>query len=523
MVTLDRPHGIGAGLVLAALGAAFVALVAAVSTLLPGVAFWDTGELQAVGPLLGTAHPTGFPTWVVLGWIASVVLQPFGEPAFRMNLLNAICLAVAAGLCAVLVHRLTRRAWLAFATGVVLGLTPIAWSIGTHADAHGLHLVLSALILVLLVDWERLERADGGRRPGADRRLVASAVVFGLALGNHSLVILAAPGIALFVFAVAPGILRRRRLVAACLIAIVGTVAAVYLELPLRAGPFRAPLVYGHPETFVGFWYVALGLQFAGSLIAPFSDLGPKAATLARFAWDQLGLLVLLIPFGLVATALRRPRYALLTAPTLAITCWFAASYDNADIGRYYLVPALIALTWVAILVDAVVDGVERAVVPARLDRHGERSPAPIVGVLAAALLLAPTLVALPARWSVVDESGDRSARDWLDLILDERVAGPDAVIVSWWSYSTPLWYAQHVEGRRPDIRVVDDRTRLDEDLGEIADVIDANLGRRPVLVIQVDPDVLAELAERYRLSLLPLPGPQPVYRVDAFLASGPR
>jgi hypothetical protein len=95
-------------------------------------------------------------------------------------------------------------------------------------------------------------------------------------------------------------------------------------------------------------------------------------------------------------------------------------------------------------------------------------------------------------------------------------------VIVSWWSYSTPLWYAQHVEGRRPDIRVVDDRTRLDEDLGEIADVIDANLGRRPVIVIQVDPAVLARLSERYRLSLLPLPGPQPAYRVDAFLASGP-
>ena len=47
-------------------------------------------------------------------------------------------------------------------------------------------------------------------------------------------------------------------------------------------------------------------------------------------------------------------------------------------------------------------------------------------------------------------------------------------MIVSWWSYSTPLWYAQHVEGRRPDIDIVDDRTRLDENLGGLADVIDA-------------------------------------------------
>ena len=51
-----------------------------------------------------------------------------------------------------------------------------------------------------------------------------------------------------------------------------------------------------------------------------------------------------------------------------------------------------------------------------------------------------------------------------------------NAVVVSWWSYSTPLWYAQLVEGRRPDIDIIDDRTRLDRNLGDIYDVIDANL-----------------------------------------------
>ena len=36
-------------------------------------------EFQAVGPSSGTAHPTGFPTYTLLGWLASVVLQPFGD------------------------------------------------------------------------------------------------------------------------------------------------------------------------------------------------------------------------------------------------------------------------------------------------------------------------------------------------------------------------------------------------------------------------------------------------------------
>jgi len=516
MVRAEAGRRARGAVALPALGAALVSLGLTVPTLLPGVGFWDTAELQAVGPLLGTGHPTGFPTWVLLGWLASVVLQPFGDPALRMNLLNAICLAVAAASCAILVDRLTRRPWLAFVTGVLLATTPIAWSIGTHADVHGLHLVLSALLLILLVDWERLERAG---RPGADRRLVAAAIVFGLALGNHSLVLLFVPGIALYVFAVAPGILRRRRLVGTCLAALVVTLAIVYLELPLRAGPFRAPLVYGHPETFIGFWYIVLAVQFLGSLIAPFSDLGPKAGTLAAFAADQLGPLVWLVPFGFMAAAVRRPRYALLTATTLVLTCWFAASYDNAQIERYYLVPALIVLTWLALLVDAVAGALRRRLAGAGRRPSGGQVRGLLATGLLAVLLLLPTILALPTRWRAVDRSGVNEARDWLDAVLDERVTPRDAVILSWWSYSTPLWYAQLVEGRRPDIRIVDDQTRLDEGLGDIDHVIDADLGRRPVIVIQFDPAILAGLAGRYRLTALPVPGGQPVYRVDGIYA----
>jgi hypothetical protein len=77
----------------------------------------------------------------------------------------------------------------------------------------------------------------------------------------------------------------------------------------------------------------------------------------------------------------------------------------------------------------------------------------------------------------------------------------PNAVVVSWWSYSTALWYAQHVEGRRPDIRIVDDRTRLDEHLGEVTDVVATALGQgRPAYVIRADGNEIAALAERYEM-----------------------
>jgi hypothetical protein len=492
---------------LAPVAVGVVVFIAARMALLPGLGFWDTAEYQAVGPLLGTVHPTGFPTWVLLAWLASVVLQPFGDPALRMNLFAAICLATAAGITVVLARTLTRSTALAVLAGLGMGLAPAAWAIGTHAETHGLHLALTAILLCLLVGWEdRARDPDPERQARADRWLIAAAFVCALSVGNHSLTLLLAPPIALFVFAVDPRILRRPGLVVRCVAVLAVTVFVLYLELPLRAGPFRAPLVYGRPETLEGFLYVVLAEQFRGSLVDPFGDLGGKAVAVVTRAAVQFGPLTPLIPLGFLATVVRRPRYALLTGSAAVITCFFASSYVNADIGRYYLVPWLVAWTWLAIL-GAVVASVVANLVTGGRDLFAESSGpryrrlASVVAIGFAVILVAPTVVAIPARYRAVDESWDRSAPRWVDRAL--QVMAPDALIVSWWSHSTPLWYAQLVEGRRPDLTIVDDRTIEDEGLGDIYKVIDANLGVRPVYVIRDDVNQADELARRYELEFL--------------------
>jgi hypothetical protein len=502
---------------------AIIAFAAAWLALLPGVAFWDTGELQTVGPLMGTAHPTGFPTYVLLGWFASVILQPFGEPAFRMNILSAICLAVAAGVTVDLVRALTGWLALGVAAGIAMALTPIAWAIATHAEAHSLHLALVTVLLWLLVAWESRARAtgiggDAGGRGGnegrADRFLVAAAIVFGLAVGNHSLTLLLAVPVGLFVLAVDPGIWRRGRLVLACVGALVVTVVVVYLELPLRAGPFRAALVYGTPNTWEGFKYIVLAEQFQGSLSDPFGELPRKFGELVARTVTQFGIFAPVIPFAFLTTAVRRPRYALLTGSAAAITCFFAASYVNADINRYYLVPALMAWTWLAILAAAVVEVLTGVVSegaspdpaarpldaePGATRIHQTRA-APVALLLAVALVV-PTLGAAQSRYAFVDMHRQTDAARWTAHVV--ATLEPNAMIVSWWSYSTPLWYAQRVEGQRPDIAIVDDRTRLDENLGGLTDVIDANLGTRPVYVIRTDRNEVALLANRYVLDYI--------------------
>jgi hypothetical protein len=272
----------------------------------------------------------------------------------------------------------------------------------------------------------------------------------------------------------------------------------------LAPGPFRAALVYGTPNTWDGFRYIVLAEQFRGSLVDPFGDLPRKFGELVGRTNAQLGILSLLIPVAFVVTAVRRPRYALLTGSALAITCFFAASYDNADIDRYYLGPALMAWTWLAVLAAAAIDVLRHAADPGTRpasDRHGPRRRIPWAGLGAIVLglvLIAPTVAAIPHRLPAVDESHETEAAGWADHALE--VMEPGALIVSWWSYSTTLWYEQLVEGRRPDIAIVDDRTRIDDDLGSIEDVIDANLGKRPVYVIRLDRSDVDALAKRYDL-----------------------
>lgn len=536
-------------LIVAATIAAAVTFVLARNTLLPGLGYWDTAEAQVVPPVMGTFHPTGFPSYVLLGWLASVLLVPLGEPAFRMNLLSALLASGSAALTVALVRQLTGRTLLALAIALAFGTVPIVWRLATHADAHMLHLFLAAVLLVLLLGWERRSRR---RDPRRDRWLVAAAVVYGVSLGNHTLTLLLAPGIGLFVAAVEPRVFTRPRLLALVSAALIATVVLLYLQLPLRAGPFRAPLVYGDPSTWEAFRYVVLAEQFRTSLYEPFERLPEKFADLVRLGEAQLGPLLFLVPFGFLATLIRRPRYALLTGVGFAVTVWFAASYVNADIERYYLVPALLALTWIAILAGSLIDAVlafadpttPRSVLPPATDGGippatfvsrplamrpatgpGESpdaagglnaSPAGIGALVLelalAASLLIPTLQALPERHEAVDQSRNTIAGQWARTAME--AVEPDAIIVSWWSYSTTLWYVQIIEGLRPDVWIIDDRTRLDLDLGDLEDVIDAQLGRRPIYLVRLDEDELLRVEARYHLERIEMPTQQPLLRV---------
>jgi hypothetical protein len=511
-------------------GIALVVVANAWAGLMPGVGYWDTGEFQAVLPIMGTAHPTGYPTYVLLGFVINLLLTPIGEPAFRITALSLLAVALAAAACAALVRRLTGSTVIGIAAAFGLATTPIVWVNATRADPHPIHLAFVALLLLVLVRWEHARREAGvaaeagaAGAAGADRWLVAAAIIFGLAAGNHSLTLLLIPPIALYVLAVEPAILRRPLFALGCVAAAAATVSLVYLELPIRAAILPAPLVYARPDTWDGFWYIALAEQFRGSLGNPFADIPDKVDKVLTLVNAQLGLLAVAVPVAFLITAWRLPRFALLTGSATVITVMFNLSYSNADIERYYLGPVLWVWAWLGVAAAEVArQAVNLGLRAGGVTPGSGTAPAPrlAVAVIVAAIMLVPSLSDLEARREVADRSGETGAAQWLDAVLP--VIPHDAVLVSWWSTSTPLWYAQHVEGRRPDIFIVDDRTMLDLDLGRAPDVIRRYLGTRPVYVIRVAGPDTDELTSQFDMTVVAGGGSTAVWAVNGPLAATP-
>jgi hypothetical protein len=132
--------------------------------------------------------------------------------------------------------------------------------------------------------------------------------------------------------------------------------------------------------------------------------------------------------------------------------------------------------------------------------------------VVVALLVLAPSLAAIPARAAAIDRTGDRAAQIWTEAAL--AAFEPNAVVVSWWSYSTPLWYATIVDGRRPDILIVDDRNREDQNLKELSQVIDLYIATRPVYLVRNGSSELGALAGRYEVVSAGVPAASNILRV---------
>ena len=398
-----------------------------VRTLAPSVLPADSGEFQLVSYVLGIAHPPGYPLYTLLGKVFT--LLPFGDVAFRVNLLSAVISAVILWLlsrCIRLVSSSSLAGWLGAGC---LGVASTFWAQATTANIRSLMVLLVAAQVYELLAYERT---------GKQGHLIAFALALGLGVSHHSSMLpLMVPYLVFLLLSAHRETRRARTWFRPAAAFVMGLVVLLYLPLRSRMNPAFDPAPIRTLADFAGH-VLALGFRGdmfyfvrPGDLLARLQVFGNILTLQFPLPWLLLGAV------GTVCLLLDQWRVGLLVGGVFGVNSFLALTY-RAPQTVEYLMPAYLALCIVSAF------GLWELV--RRLEKRGVR----------AACWGAMTIVVFcgfVARYpSYIELSRSDAARSYAEGVL--KAAPTGAMVLSNWHYATPMWYLQMVEGLRPDVQV---------------------------------------------------------------------
>ncbi len=424
----------------------------------------DSGELAAAVETWGVPHPPGYPTYILAGRLFS--LLPFGEVAYRLNLMSALAGAAAVALAfrsALVLLRLVSepgrgasagagagrglagsgaREAAAAAGALSLAFAPVFWGQAMVAEVYAPSAFFAALSTYLLLSW--LEAVERRGRPPSALRPVAAAFVLGLGMGSHYMV----AGVALPLAAAALWRARGRARIpwpALALAAVAGLGVFVYLPVSASRHP---PVNWGDPSSLSGFLWNVTARPYRGYVYG--IDLGLWDNRLGDWAkqmvdqYQGVGVVLGLAGFW------RLWRWDRVFAGALGLSflglCSYATFYLASD-SFVFLVPAL--------FVGSLAVAAGAYAVMAAVPRAWDARRAALAGALAAIGIVALVPgVSLARNYGDLDLSGDREARDFGPAVLSS--VPPDAVVLT--DTDQPLfslWYYRFVVDTGPGATVV--------------------------------------------------------------------
>jgi len=472
-------------------GLGFVAFFLYLSTLAPTLLFADGGEFQFVPYVLGIAHPTGYPLYLILGWLWSHLL-PLGHVAYRMNLFSALWGGVAVGLLYLVgiralvragVEPISLRQGLASMGALTLATSGTLWSKAVEAEVYTLNAAFVALTLLLLLVWAERKRTG---------LLYLFALFYGLGLAHHGTIILLAPAYLLFIWLTDPRPLRELRSLATLLL-LSSLPLLLYLYIPLRAphtSYLRIPLGPGtelvlYESSLKGFLRLVLSQTLGSQRLSPSGSISEHLLKISRLLGSEFtafGLVLGLL--GWLRSFRARNLLALTSLSYLAVLLFGLLGSLLAYLFRFtgdikaFLLPAhIIFALWIALGGAALVEAIARLL-----------KGATARFILLAILALLP-LSLLTKNFSSVDRSQDFRALRFWDAILTESIPKGAILVSNDRNEMMPLWYLQQVEGVRPDLLGLFPLIVPEEGYANIGRLLDSVFGLgRPVYLIKEMP-----------------------------------
>ncbi|MDA0241888.1 MAG: DUF2723 domain-containing protein [Chloroflexi bacterium] len=407
----------------------------------------DTFEFQVVVPQLGIVHPTGYPLYLLLGKLWTLLI-PFGQLAFRLNVGTAVYALGAAMIVLELVRRgaegqgsrgageqgrlLTSH--LSLFTASLFALRPTFWGQAVEAEVYTLHNLIVAAVLFLLL--RQLQQ------PTAVRLLWTAALIT-LGLTNHLTTILLAPvALLVAIFTWQSWRADWRWLLGRLPLTLLPL--TLYAYLPLRwAAVNDEPMGWGR---FLG-WITGSQFQDALQLWAWWRDPTRYAVVGRLFVaeWTWLGLTVALLGLGWLAW--HNWRWAAVLATTWAGYTFYCLNYYVPDLAVFLQPAHLIIALCIGAGLIAVSVSASQLISPSAPPLL--RSSAPLLPLALFPLLLWHTA----ALWPSIDRSQNWALAKWGTAVLAQPLAS-NGVILADSEKIAPLFYLQQAEGLRPDLAI---------------------------------------------------------------------
>jgi len=421
---------------------------------------YDGGDLITAAHTLGIPHPTGYPTYMLLGKLFT--LLPIGDVAHRMNLLSALCAALTIMLLysasATLLHpqpsgqtALKARPYAEVASAcaaLFLGTSRIFWSQAVITEVYTLNSLFFTAILYLLLkiqqhpsEWPE----NLANRARIFHMVMLAVLMYGLSLGNHLTMAFSAP---LLLFS-CTSVFRHHALRAwqwACVLATFLLGLSIYLYLPLRAGS-QTLLNWGNPSTWRGFlWLVSGGMYRQYVLALPLAYWGQRLMAWAGLLRQQFGIWgIALGLLGAWKQAERSPQQFAIVVLTFIIYSGYALSYNTTDSYVYLLPVYFLYALWLA-------QGAQY-ILSTLASMQSKWSKA-MAGFLCLALLALP-LGLLRMNLPVVDLSNDYTAYNYGSQVFTQVPDG-SIIISASDAHTFTLWYFARVVTGRTGVALID-------------------------------------------------------------------
>jgi hypothetical protein len=404
-------------------------------TVAPTVTFSDSGEFITCAYTLGISHPTGYPTWTMLGHLLTYL--PLANIAMRVNLLSSIFGALTIMIVYFILIKLRCQLTIAVATSLIFACSSTLWKVCVIAEVYSIYAFFSSATILGLLTWYGQKK---------DSILYVSAFVYGLGLTNHLLIVLLVPAILYFLWITDKKILLfEKPKVLGKMIVFLFLGLIPYIYLPIRG--FQAPLIdWGNPTTIENFFRLITGKIYKETMFA--ASLPQLLDTIKHHLWlltqqftPYFGILSLLGIFILYKKSLK---LLIFLGLIFFINTTYSLGFQKVIFGlidhESYHMPSYIVLT---ILMGFGMIGIIEYFI-----MKFKQAKTYIIWVV----LLFPIIVCI-SHYYYSDMSRYHFAHDYGKNILNQLPE--NSILFNQVDYNVfPLWYLQYVEQYRMDVPV---------------------------------------------------------------------